>query len=289
MIRNGHRILLSGIGGDEFLGGVPTPIPELEDWLARGRLITLWQRLQLWALVQRRPWVHLLRDAIIGFLPLPLQGRDTRFHFGSWLEPGFVTRQGRALSSYAKKWTLLGPLPSFQENLDAVDAIARQLGCRLLTPGFPYERRYPYLDRDLLEFLFAIPRDQLIRPGERRSLMRRALKGIVPEEILQRKRKAFVIRSLVTTAESKYRILSAKHNPLAAGLLGVVNPKAFLESLRAAGQGKDVPLHPLLRAVAIEEWLETLSRRGLLRGPGVSAFAARHSRDTKPDLIHAVR
>ena len=32
----GYRVLLSGIGGDELLGGLPTPYPELADLLARG-------------------------------------------------------------------------------------------------------------------------------------------------------------------------------------------------------------------------------------------------------------
>src|SRR5580698_2962803 len=71
----------------------------------------------------------------------------------------------------------------------------RQLGCTALPSGPIYEKRYPYLDRDLLEFLYALPREQLVRPGQRRSLMRRALAGIVPDKVLNRKRKAFVSRS----------------------------------------------------------------------------------------------
>ena len=37
------------------------------------------------------------------------------------------------------------------------------------------EARYPYLDQNLIEFILSIPADQLLRPGERRSLMRRSL------------------------------------------------------------------------------------------------------------------
>src|SRR4030095_4769133 len=32
---NGNRVLLSGVGGDEATGGVPTPLPELQNLLAR--------------------------------------------------------------------------------------------------------------------------------------------------------------------------------------------------------------------------------------------------------------
>lgn len=34
MARQGNRVILSGIGGDEFTGGLPTPLPELADLLA---------------------------------------------------------------------------------------------------------------------------------------------------------------------------------------------------------------------------------------------------------------
>jgi asparagine synthase (glutamine-hydrolysing) len=34
----GNRVVLSGTGGDEVLGGVPTPVPELADLLASGQL-----------------------------------------------------------------------------------------------------------------------------------------------------------------------------------------------------------------------------------------------------------
>ncbi len=288
MMRNGHRVLLSGIGGDEFLGGVPTPLPELEDLLARGRFLTLWRHLFAWALVQRRPWIHLLRDTALGFLPSGFRSRQRAHRLGSWLRPTFVQHQLRALSSYATRWRLFGPLPSFQENADALDGICRQLGCRDLTAGYPYERRYPFLDRDLLEFLFAIPREQLVRPGERRSLMRRALASIVPEEVLHRKRKAYVSRSPLTTAATQYAILSARKDRLAIGELGIVHPEKFLEALDAARQGRDVPVLSLLRAVSVEEWLDTLRARGLLDGCQISAHKPQESiRDVQSEPIHA--
>jgi asparagine synthase (glutamine-hydrolysing) len=290
MMRNGHRVLLSGIGGDEFLGGVPTPLPELEDLLARGRFIDLWRQLFAWALVQRRPWIHLLRDTASGFLPARFRSQERVHQFGSWLDPGFVQRHIPALSSYGTRWRLFGLLPSFQENADALDGIRRQLGCKDMSTAYPYERRYPFLDRDLLEFLFSIPREQLVRPGERRSLMRRALKGIVPEEVLHRKRKAYVSRSPLTTAATQYAILSAQKNHLAIGELGIVHPGNFLEALDAAGQGKDVPVLSLLRAVSVEEWLDALHTRGLLDGFQVHARKPRESiRDTQPEPIHALR
>lgn len=57
-----------------------------------------------------------------------------------------------------------------------------------------YEFRYPYLDRDLVEFLHRLPHEQLVQPGRRRFLMRRALCGIVPKQVIERRRKGYLIR-----------------------------------------------------------------------------------------------
>jgi asparagine synthase (glutamine-hydrolysing) len=72
-----------------------------------------------------------------------------------------------------------------------------------------YEYRYPYLDRDLVDFLFRVPREELLQPGRRRLLMRRALKGIVPEEVLERRRKAFLSRNLPRLLESSHERIAA--------------------------------------------------------------------------------
>jgi asparagine synthase (glutamine-hydrolysing) len=289
MMRNGHRVLLSGTGGDEFLGGVPTPLPELEDLLAAGRFVTLWRQLLAWALAQRRPWLHMLGDTMIGFLPAALSSRRSLEAFRSWLDPGFVSRQRYALRGYPKRWSLFGPLPSYQENIDALDGICRQLACRDPNGGYPFDRRYPYLDRDLLEFLFAIPRELLVRPGERRSLMRSALKGIVPEEILHRRRKAYVSRAPVTTAGKHYEALSAGGRSIGLAAIGIASPAGFLEALNTVRKGKEGPALSLLRALAAEEWLEALGKEGPSNRITVRGLAAVDSAgDSEPELIHAV-
>src|SRR5208337_4130208 len=190
----GNRVVLSGIGGDEFTGGVPTPTPELQDLLARGHFRTLAHQLKVWALNKRKPWFYLLFDAARVFFPPALVGVPKYKRPAPWFNPLCVKRNRAALTGYEDRTKFFGPLPSFQGNVGTVDALRRQLACSDLSSDLPHEKRYPYLDRDLLEFVSAIPRDQLVRPGQRRSLMRRALIGIVPDELLNRKRKAFVTR-----------------------------------------------------------------------------------------------
>jgi asparagine synthase (glutamine-hydrolysing) len=262
---SGSRVLLSGIGGDEVLGGVPNPIPELADLLASGRIGSLAHQLKVWALSLRKPWIHLFRDTLLLFAPSPgscFRSWDHR-KFPCWVSAGFIARNRPALSGYRARVKMMGAPPSFQENLDTLEGLRRQLASFVLPTDPLHEVLYPYLDRDLLEFLYAIPRQQLVRPKERRSLMRRALKGIVPDEVLNRRRKAFVIRSpIITISDQLARIAEKKE--LTMSSFGVVDRAQLLEEMRRAVWGADVPIVPLLRAFTLEAWITALVGRKVL-------------------------
>jgi asparagine synthase (glutamine-hydrolysing) len=74
----GHRVLLSGIGGDEFLGGVPTAAPELADLLAGFQFSELAHQLKNWAPRATQAVVAPARRRGSRFLALslPRWGRD---------------------------------------------------------------------------------------------------------------------------------------------------------------------------------------------------------------------
>src|SRR5208337_2935747 len=92
LISHGSRIVLSGTGGDEVLGGVPTPVPELSDLLAEARFRTLFHQLKIWALQKRKPWLHLIFEMIRGFLPPTFGSASRERRPASWLHPGFSKR-----------------------------------------------------------------------------------------------------------------------------------------------------------------------------------------------------
>ncbi len=55
--------------------------------------------------------------------------------------------------------------------------------------AYSIEARVPFLDHRLVEFALAVPAEQKIRGVETKVFMRRAIKGIVPDEIAERKDK----------------------------------------------------------------------------------------------------
>jgi len=270
----GNRVLLSGVGGDEVTGGVPTPAPELMDFMARARLATLARQLKVWALNKRKPWFHLFFAAVRGFFPASVAGVPKYMRPVGWLNSTFVRRYRAALTGYPSRVKLLGPLPTFQENMSTLDALRRQLACLGLPSNPLYEKRYPFLDRTLLEFLYAIPREQLLRPGQRRSLMRRALVGIVPDDILNRKRKAFSVRSPITSICSQWNSLRGTNQQLISHALGFVNANAFSEEVERARCGRDVNLVAMLRALLLESWLRNMRNQGILKRESPSAHSS---------------
>jgi len=262
----GNRVLLSGIGGDEVTGGVPTPDAELEDLLARAEFEQLAHQLNSWALNKREPWFRLLFSASRHFFSPNLIGVPKHKQPARWLNIEFVRRSRAALLGYEKRTKLFGPLPSFQANVATLDALRRQLACTPFNSQPLVEKRYPFLDRSLLEFLYAIPRDQLVRPGQRRSLMRRALAGIVPDEVLNRRRKAYIARGPITFISTEWDALAQLTQAMTLGSLGIVQESAFRNALRGARQGREVGIVQLLRTFRVELWLRRLHCWNVLGG-----------------------
>jgi asparagine synthase (glutamine-hydrolysing) len=264
MDSQGNRVVLSGIGGDEVMGGVPTATPELEDLLARSQFGVLAHQLKVWALEKRKPWFHLFWEAARVFFPPALVGVPKYIRPAPWLRPSFAKRHWAALTGYPSRTKLFGPLPSFQENVGTLDALRRQLARTTLPFEPPYEKRYPYLDRDLLEFMFAIPREQLVRPTQRRSLMRRALVGIVPDEILNRKTKAFVARSSMVAISNNWVHFAEMTQNMLSSSLEIVASERILEALQKIRRGEQVPIVTLKRTFFLEGWLRDLRALGII-------------------------
>ena len=107
-----------------------------------------------------------------------------------------------------------------------------------------------------------VPREQLTRPGRRRSLMRRTLRDIVPFEILERKRKAFVARSPIAAIQQEQEsIASLLADPL-VGQYKFLDARALRTAFDHILNGRDLKSWPWLwRGLALELWLRNVSGR----------------------------
>jgi asparagine synthase (glutamine-hydrolysing) len=117
----------------------------------------------------------------------------------------------------------------------------------------------------------------MLRPGERRSLMRRSLAGIVPQEILSRRTKQVGQRTPMLILE-KYsdELQNIFQTPLSSRL-GYIHEVRLLKTICDARAGKSTPLVRVLWTVSLECWLRDLAARGLLAPPVASVLPLRHT------------
>ena len=272
-VRNGgYRAVLSGIGGDEFLGGVPDPRAQLADLIVQFKLISLAQQLTAWSLVKRKPWIQLIGQAAGDLLPASLgQYFVKSARIEPWIRKDFARRTRLAIQrlDVDEHFGLL--LPTRRSYISGVQL----MGCKLAKFAPPTtaleEARYPYLDQDLIEFLLSIPASQLLRPGERRSLMRRSLIGIVPDEVLSRRTKQMGARTPAKALDLCWSELEQAFHRSLTSAFGYVHEDRMLKTISDIRAGKVVSLVRVFWAISLEYWLRDLARRGLIETPAMSS------------------
>jgi asparagine synthase (glutamine-hydrolysing) len=264
----GYRAVLSGIGGDEFTGGIPDPRAHLADLIVQFKFVSLAKQLMAWSLVKRRPWIHLLWQSVIDVVPASLgQYFAKEAKVEPWIRKDFAKRTRLALRQIdtAEHFGLW--LPTRRSYIAGVLVMANNLAKSTAQPEAFEEARYPYLDQTLIEFLLSIPAHQLLRPGERRSLMRRSLVGIVPQEILSRRTKQLGARTPMLILEKYWDELESTYQTSLSSRLGYIHEAQLVKTICDARAGKSVSLVRVLWTISLEYWLRDLAARGLLDPP----------------------
>jgi len=244
-----YRAVISGVGGDELLGGPINPLPELADCLARGKIAGFLKRATAWCVAERTPILHLLPEVIrfAAKLYFPSGGNavDCPSWYGSRLQNVVHHLEKRSGGSVRL-------LPSSLDGGLMWMSILETQPHRFPGLKVRYEYRYPLLDRDLVDFLLRVPPEQIRRPGNRRSLMRRAMRKIVPIEILERKRKAFPARALSLFSSERRNEINALFRGSRLGAIGYIDEAKFRVELYRSNfdQAKT-----LMKMIGLELWL----------------------------------
>ena len=116
--------------------------------------------------------------------------------------------------------------------------------------AFSVEARLPFLDHRLVEFIFSLPFNMLIKNGWTKHILRESMKNVIPDDIRMRKGKlAFSVPQKRWFGEIKSNIesvfsgnyLSAKYLDR-TGVLNMFNKSNYNDKL-------------LFRAVSLEKWM----------------------------------
>ncbi|HEV2132127.1 MAG TPA: asparagine synthase-related protein [Longimicrobiaceae bacterium] len=189
----GSRVAFIGKGGDELFAVSDI---FLADLLRRGRLLKLALE---WRARPRGGWRGFIRKAVHPVLPpkllaswaslrgAPPPRRFMERHIAEWIEPSFsrahrlaerqtaesLRRGGGSLASAEMIWLLTHPF--FPRTLAQVCGIALAEGV---------EVRSPLYDRRLVELAASRPRWERASGWETKLLLRRSMRGLLPDEVL---------------------------------------------------------------------------------------------------------
>jgi asparagine synthase (glutamine-hydrolysing) len=62
-----------------------------------------------------------------------------------------------------------------------------------MSMGVSIETRVPFLDHNVVEFAMSIPADRKITNGVLKSILKKSVRGLIPNEIIDRKKQGFGI------------------------------------------------------------------------------------------------
>jgi asparagine synthase (glutamine-hydrolysing) len=112
--------------------------------------------------------------------------------------------------------------------------------------------------------MYAIPREQIVRIGQRRSLMKRALVDVVPTDLLNRRRKAFTPPNLLRKTYSTFSDLTGICHDMVSASIGMIDSDRLCEHVRKTQFDENVCDEGLKRTVRLESWLRHLAMIGVL-------------------------
>ena len=226
-VEHGVSVLLSGIGGDSVVSHGPAYLTELAASGHPGRFLV-----EARALARRhhRPLGHVVQKyGLRPFVPTAMIRARRALHGKDFAIAGvrapvrIEVIEAMGLEGRAADLGLTDHLPR----------TARLAHLAELTAGLPpyalelshhvdavtgVERRYPVLDRRLAELCLSLPGDQKLRDGWTRSIMRRALAGVVPEVVRLRPGKSDLsdplVRGLLGPDRPVFDALVARPGPV---------------------------------------------------------------------------
>jgi asparagine synthase (glutamine-hydrolysing) len=248
----GVKVLLDGQGADELLAGYPPYVAMRHAGALRaGEAASRRRTLRLLASRQVKP-IQTLGYAALGERPLPPRLRRNRMP-ASLLGPETHDATSPVADVPAIPGTVLAVNLWRQIVSENLPSLLRYEDRSSM--AFGIEARVPYLDHRLVELALMLPDRLKVAGTLQKAALRRALTGIVPDEVLDRRDKiAF------RTPQARWlRAVapSIAEGPSLAEAAGLIRPGTLTSSVRAFETDRLADDH-LWRLLSVELWLRGL-------------------------------
>lgn len=190
----GIKVMLDGQGADELLAGYSSYyVPRLASLLRRGQVVRAGSFVHSLGLMPRVPSMAILRSAALRVLPEAAEGRVRsaikRNVSPKWLNGGWFAERDAGTLSFQH----LSNRQGLREQLalsvrETLPSLLRYEDRNSMAHSI--ESRVPFLTPQLAEFILSLPEEYVITAdATTKSVFRRAMQGIVPSAILQRRDK----------------------------------------------------------------------------------------------------
>jgi asparagine synthase (glutamine-hydrolysing) len=114
------------------------------------------------------------------------------------------------------------------------------------------EARVPLLDHPLVEFAASLPGDLKLRDGSGKWIFRKAIRGIVPDIVLQKPKQGFAVPlARWFRTELRGRLEALTQGPA----MEFVEPRAVNRLVQEHQRGRRDHSHQLWRVLALDLWL----------------------------------
>ncbi len=236
----GIKVLLTGVGGDEWLAGSTFHIADL---LRQGRILELFREIQSGGDsfsirdVRRYGINPLLRSMISAPARRLIRLIRSGATEPTLIEPEFARRI--ALNERIRNRSEASRFKSFarQDIWDSATGGWQTLRFELENHDdaeFGIETRNPMNDRRIVEFALALPERQRSRQGELKFILREAMRGLIPEKIRTRRTKA----EFSHLPPQAYQVLDGERifNSLAVAKMGWINAAQASKIYRESAQ-----------------------------------------------------
>lgn len=259
--------LLKGHGVDTVLSGGraeavvltedPAPI-HLADLLRSFRVREFVSELSAWQEAMHEPMLNVVARNAIG----PLLNRrrmnltvDSGFHAPMWIRDDFAERYD------LRRRAEVGRMPV------RFRSAAAQHQYEILGRSEPFilrgylplcvETRHPYLYRPLVEFSMAIPWQVKVRPGAFKWLLRRSMRGTLPDFVRLRATKRGPGPAIYRSLPDRWNQIATLFRDPVLVELGVVDAKKLRQAGELARLGTSKSFGLFLGTLALEVWLRT--------------------------------
>ncbi len=271
--RAGIRVAMTGEGGDEAF--MPGYMLYLKDWLFGLRWLRLWRDLKNGTPGYRHAARGYLRRAGVPDWVRTLIGRDIG-PASLWVRSDFAKRIKLRERIYA-----LRP-HSYRENSYVETRGLAQffIANDQRGAGYSVELRHPFWGSRVVEFMSRLPPEVRIQGGREKALLKVAMSGIAPDEILARSHHGAFGRLNRSGFREKEagRIRDLLQGSLLEAL-GVTDGGAARSAFDAYLNGKDAAFGRLGWVLVAEQWLRERT--------GDFGLPARSSSSPAPMLAHA--